>query len=90
MKSLWLFAALQVGDMASTLAIIHYGGGESNPALLFMFAHFGVFFSLLLVKVFLVGVAVYVRNLRWLANIYYLCVVLYNLALVFILIHGRF
>jgi hypothetical protein len=92
LRSHWTFGALQLLDLLSTLAAFRAGAVEVNP----LVAHFTVYFGrvggVLMSKVIAVLIALGVRRLIWVVNIFYLCVIFWNVIVLIVLslhVHSR-
>lgn len=73
------FIVLQVLDLATTLVAFHYGAFEMNPVVGRLTATFGPTGGVLFSKVIAVVIAFRVRKLMWVANLFYLVVVCWNI-----------
>ena len=78
LRSRWTFAGLQVLDLATTLAAFHYGGFEVNPLVAGLTQHLGRFRGVAASKVMAVFIALGVKRLVWVVNIFYAGVVFWN------------
>jgi hypothetical protein len=83
LRSRWTFAALQVLDLLTTLAAFRAGGFEASPLVARLTAHFGGFRGVLISKAMALMIALGVRRLIWVVNLFYTAVVCWN---VFVLI----
>jgi len=74
----WTFVGLQALDLLATLLAFRIGGMEVNPIV----AHFTVIFGrargLLISKLIAVALAMGVRRLLWVVNIFYAGIVFWN------------
>jgi len=84
-RSHWTFAALQLLDLLTTLAAFRAGALEVNPLVAQLTLQFGRFGGVLASKIIAVVIAVGVRRLIWVVNIFYAVVVLWNLVVLFLL-----
>jgi hypothetical protein len=84
-RSRWTFAALQALDLLSTLAAFQAGALEVNPLVANLTLHFGRFGGVLLSKMAAVAIAMGVRRLVWVVNIFYAGVVCWNVVVLIIL-----
>jgi len=87
-RSHWTFAALQVLDLLTTLAVFHAGGVELNPLVARLTLHFGRLGGVVMSKVIAVVLAMGVRRLIWVVNIFYAGLICWNL-IVLILLSAR-
>ena len=74
-RSRWTFVTLQVLDLLTTLAAFHFGGLEVNPLVARLTLLFGRFGGVLLSKVIVVVIALGVKRLLWVVNLFYVGVV---------------
>ena len=79
--SWWTFATLQVLDLLTTLAVFHAGAFEANPLVAWLISHFGRFGGVLVSKLIPVLIAVRVKRLIWVANLFYVGVVCWNIVI---------
>jgi hypothetical protein len=77
--SWWTFATLQVLDLMTTLAVFHAGAFEANPLVAWLISHFGRVGGVLVSKLIPVLIAVRVKRLIWVANLFYVGVVCWNI-----------
>jgi hypothetical protein len=84
-RSHWIFAALQLLDLLTTLAAFRVGAFEVNPLVAQLTLQFGRFGGVLASKIIAVVIAVGVRRLIWVVNIFYAVVVSWNLVVLFLL-----
>jgi len=84
-RSRWTFAALQVLDLVTTMAAFHAGALEVNPLVAHLTSHFGRFGGVLLSKMAAVAIAMGVKRLVWVVNIFYAGVVCWNVIVLIIL-----
>jgi hypothetical protein len=77
-NSRWTFVGLQALDLLTTLLAFRMGGMEVNP----MVAHFTVIFGrargVVISKLIAVVIAMGVRRLLWVVNIFYAGIVFWN------------
>jgi len=85
LRSRWTFAALQVLDLLTTLVAFHVGAFEINPLVAHLTLRFGRFRGVLISKLFAIAIAMGVRRLVWVVNLFYAAVVGWNLAVVTLL-----
>lgn len=84
-RSHWTFAALQVLDLLTTLAAFRAGAFEVNPLVAQLTIHFGRLGGVLASKVIAILIAIGVRRLIWVVNIFYAGVVGWNLVILALL-----
>lgn len=84
-RSRWTFVALQVLDLLTTLAAFHMGGFEASPLVARLTERFGGFRGVLMSKLIAVVIALGVKRLLWVVNLFYLGVVFWNIAILIIL-----
>ena len=90
MRSRWTFAVLQLLDLLTTMAAFHAGAFEVNPLVARLTLNFGRFGGVLLSKLIAVFVAMGVKRLVWVVNLFYIVVVLWNgIVLVLLCVNGR-
>ncbi len=90
LRSRWTFAALQVLDLLTTLAAFHAGAFEVNPLVAHLTAQFGRFRGVLISKVVAVAIAMGVRRLVWVVNLFYTVVVGWNVIVMILLYLKRY
>jgi hypothetical protein len=78
LRSRVTFVVLQVLDLGTTLAVFHAGGFEANPLVATLTAQFGRFRGVLISKLAAVAVAMGVRRLTWVINLFYAGIVVWN------------
>ena len=76
---------MQVLDLLTTLAAFHAGAFEVNPLVARLTLQFGRFDGVLISKLIAVGIAVFVKRLVWVVNLFYVGVVCWNLVVLFTL-----
>jgi hypothetical protein len=84
-RSRWTFAAFQVLDLLTTLAAFRMGAFEVNPLVAELTLQFGRFGGVLASKIIAVLIAVGVRRLIWVVNIFYAGVVAWNVIILVLL-----
>ena len=77
-RSRWTFATLQVLDLLTTLAAFRMGALEVNPLVAHLTLYFGRLGGVLLSKIAAVAIAMGVKRLVWVVNLFYLAVVCWN------------
>ncbi len=77
-QSRWTFFGLQFLDLATTLAAFHYGGFEANPLVADLTRHLGQFRGVVTSKLIAVFIALGVRRLVWVINLFYAAIVCWN------------
>jgi len=85
LRSRWTFAALQVLDLLTTLAAFHVGAFEVNPLVAHLTVQFGRFRGLLISKLIAIAIAMGVRRLVWVVNLFYSLVVGWNVVVMTLL-----
>jgi hypothetical protein len=85
LRSRWTFVALQILDLLTTLAAFHVGASEINPLVAHLTLKFGRLRGVLISKVIAVAIAMGVRRLVWVVNLFYTLVVGWNLVVMTIL-----
>ncbi len=83
LRSHWTFVGLQALDLLTTFAVFRAGGLEVNPLVAHFTVHFGRLGGVLVSKVIAVFIALGVKRLLWIVNLFYFGVVCWN---VFVLI----
>jgi hypothetical protein len=78
LRSRWTFAALQVLDLLTTLAAFHVGAFEVNPLVAQLTFQFGRVRGVLISKLIAVAIAMGVRRLVWVVNLFYTLIVCWN------------
>lgn len=76
---------LQVLDLLTTLAAFHVGAFEVNPLVANLTVQFGRLRGVIISKLIAVAIAMGVRRLVWVVNLFYLLVVGWNLVVVVLL-----
>jgi hypothetical protein len=76
---------LQVLDLLTTLAAFHVGAFEVNPLVAHLTVQFGRFRGVLISKLTAVAIAMGVRRLVWVVNLFYAVVVGWNVIVVTLL-----
>ena len=84
-RSRWTFAALQVLDLLTTLAAFHVGALEVNPLVARLTVEFGRFRGVLISKLIAVLIAMGVKRLVWVVNLFYTFVIVWNIIVLMIL-----
>ena len=90
LRSRSTFAALQVLDLLTTLAAFHAGAFEVNPLVAHLTVQFGRFRGVLISKVVAVAIAMGVRRLVWVVNLFYTVVVGWNVIVMILLYLKRY
>ena len=88
LRSRWTFAGLQVLDLLTTLVAFHVGAFEINPLVAHLTLQFGRFRGVLISKLIAVAIAMGVRRLVWVVNVFYTLVVIWN-AVVMLLLYAK-
>ena len=89
LRSRWTFVALQILDLLTTLAAFHFGGSEINPLVAHFTLRFGHLRGVLISKLIAVAIAMGVRRLVWVVNLFYTLIVGWNLIVMTILYMKR-
>ncbi|HEY1401906.1 MAG TPA: hypothetical protein VF953_09975 [Terriglobales bacterium] len=84
-RSRWTFGALQVLDLLTTLAAFHLGAFEVNPLVARLTLQFGRFGGVFMSKLISVVIALGVKRLVWVVNLFYVGVVCWNIIVLIIL-----
>ena len=84
-RSRWTFAGLQVLDLLTTLAAFHVGAFEVNPLVARLTMEFGRLRGVLISKLIAIAIAMGVRRLVWVINLFYAAVVAWNVIVLVIL-----
>lgn len=87
-RSRWTFLVLQTLDLITTLAAFRAGAFEINPLVAHLTVYFGRLGGLLVSKAAALLIALGVRRLLWVVNIFYICVVFWNI-IVLVLLYLR-
>jgi len=77
-NSRWTFVALQGLDLMTTMLAFRMGGYEINPLVAHLTVTFGRFRGVLISKVIAVAIAMGVRKLIWVVNVFYGLIILWN------------
>ena len=85
LRSRWTFVALQLLDLLTTMAAFHVGAFEVNPLVAELTLHFGRFGGVLLSKLITVFIAMGVKRLVWVVNLFYLVIVFWNVIVLVLL-----
>ena len=88
-RSRWTFVALQVLDLLTTLAAFRAGAFEVNPLVAQLTVHFGRLGGVLASKIIAVCIALGVRRLLWVVNLFYMGVVFWNVVVLVLLSAAR-
>ena len=81
------FFVLQALDLATTLIAFHFGAFEVNPLVGRLTTLLGPTGGVLVIKVVAVLIALRLRKLLWVANLFYVGVVCWNTFILLILAH---
>lgn len=84
-RSRWTFVALQLLDLLTTLVAFHVGAFEVNPLVAHLTVKFGRVRGVLISKVIAVAIAMGVRKLLWVVNLFYAFVVGWNILMLTLL-----
>lgn len=77
-NSRWTFVGLQGLDLLTTMMAFRRGAFEVNPLVAHLTVEFGRFRGVLISKVIAVAIAMGVRRLIWIVNIFYAGIILWN------------
>ncbi len=80
-NSRWTFVVLQVLDLTTTLIAFHLGAMEANPLVAHFTATFGWLRGLVISKLIAIAIAMGVRRLIWVVNIFYAGIIFWNLVI---------
>jgi Domain of unknown function (DUF5658) len=83
------FFVLQALDLATTLVAFHYGAFEVNPLVGHLTRVFGLAGGVLCSKLIAILIALRVRKLLWLINLFYIGVVCWNTFILFTISHVK-
>ena len=81
------FVILQVLDLLTTLAAFRVGALEVNPLVARFTIMFGPMRGVLYSKIIAAVIAMRVRRLLWMANVFYSGIILWNLLVLMLLAH---
>jgi hypothetical protein len=84
-RSRWTFAVLQILDLITTIAAFRAGAFEVNPLVAHLTVYFGRVGGVFASKIMAVLIALGVRRLLWVVNIFYIGVVCWNLIILLLL-----
>jgi hypothetical protein len=84
-RSRWTFATLQILDLLTTLAAFHLGALEVSPLVSLLTQQFGRLGGVFMSKVIAVVIALGVKRLLWVVNLFYAGVVCWNVVVLIIL-----
>jgi hypothetical protein len=84
-RSRWTFAVLQVLDLLTTLIAFHFGAFEVSPLVAWLTLHFGRTGGVFMSKVFAIVIALGVKRLLWVVNLFYAAVVCWNVIVLVLL-----
>lgn len=82
-NSRWTFVVLQVLDLTSTLIAFHLGAVEANPLVAHFTATFGWLRGLVISKLVAIAIAMGVKRLIWVVNVFYTFIIVWNLVILF-------
>jgi hypothetical protein len=78
LDSRWTFVGLQGLDLLTTMAAFRLGAYEINPLVAYLTVIFGQFRGVLISKLIAVAIAMGVRKLIWVVNVFYVMIILWN------------
>jgi hypothetical protein len=84
-RSRWTFATLQVLDLLTTLVAFHLGAFEVSPLVARLTLQFGRVGGVFMSKVIAVVIALGVKRLLWVVNLFYAGVVCWNVIVLAVL-----
>ena len=84
-RSRWTFATLQVLDLLTTLIAFHLGAFEVSPLVARLTLQFGRVGGVFMSKVIAVVIALGVKRLLWVVNLFYVGVVCWNVIVLIVL-----
>jgi len=77
--SRWTFVGLQVLDLVTTLLAFRAGGVEVNPLVAHLTVLFGRVQGVLVSKIIAVAIAMGVKKLMWVVNVFYAIIICWNI-----------
>ena len=77
-NSHWTFIGLQALDLLTTMLAFRMGAYEVNPLVAHLTLVFGRFRGVLISKLIAIGIAMGVRRLLWVINVFYAIIILWN------------
>lgn len=77
-NSRWTFVALQGFDLVTTLVAFRMGALEANPLVAHLVAMFGGFRGVVISKLMAIAIAMGVKRLIWVVNIFYAVIIFWN------------
>ena len=75
--------ALQGLDLLTTLFAFHMGALEANPLVAHLVARFGGFRGVIISKLAAIAIAMGVKRLIWVVNIFYAIIIVWNAIVIF-------
>ena len=81
LNSRWTFVILQLLDLTTTLIAFHLGAIEANPLVAHFTATFGWLRGLIISKLFAIAIAMGVKRLIWVVNVFYTFIIVWNLVI---------
>jgi len=85
LRSRWTFVALQALDLFTTLVAFHVGPFEVNPLVAHFTFQLGRVRGVLISKLIAVAIAMGVRRLIWVVNLFYTLIVCWNVIVMIVL-----
>ena len=82
-NSRWTFVGLQVLDLTTTLVAFRMGAFEANPLVAHLTVVFGRVRGVVISKLMAIGIAMGVRHLIWIVNLFYLAIIFWNTVMLF-------
>jgi hypothetical protein len=80
-NSRWTFVVLQVLDLTTTLIAFHLGAMEANPLVAHFTVTFGWLRGLVISKLIAIGIAMGVKRLIWVVNVFYAGIIFWNVVI---------
>ena len=80
-NSRWTFVVLQVLDLTTTLIAFHLGAMEANPLVAHFTATFGWLRGLIISKLVAIAIAMGVKRLIWVVNVFYTGIIFWNVVI---------
>jgi hypothetical protein len=77
-NSRWTFIGLQILDLTTTLVAFRLGAFELNPFVAHLTVMFGKVRGVVISKIMAIGIAMGVKHLLWVVNLFYLAIIFWN------------
>jgi uncharacterized membrane protein len=78
LNSRWTFIGLQALDLITTMIAFRMGAFEVNPLVAHLTVTFGRFRGVLISKLIAIAIAMGVRKLIWIVNVFYAAIIVWN------------